>query len=165
MHLAVAIVSIVAGVGVVAGICNRMRWPTPLVLLVVGVGVSYVPGVPTVRIDPERAAFVGIDVWRQRVFAFTIAGAAASLAGGLAAPWAQIVAPDSVQWLHSAQPMLATPADGTRPAQLCLCQSRHVMDHVAERRGLDEQNIGHDIERPLRAGIRGVKHDRQKQGG
>lgn len=53
MHLAVAIVSIVAGVGVVAGICNRMRWPTPLVLLVVGVAVSYVPGVPTVRIDPE----------------------------------------------------------------------------------------------------------------
>jgi branched-chain amino acid transport system permease protein len=61
-----------------------------------------------VRIDPQRAAFVGIDVWRQRVFAFTVAGACAALAGGLAAPWAQIVAPDSVQWLHSAQPMLAT---------------------------------------------------------
>jgi Na+/H+ antiporter len=53
MHLAVAIVAIVAGVGVVAGVCNRMGWPTPLVLLVVGVAVSYVPGVPTVRIDPD----------------------------------------------------------------------------------------------------------------
>jgi monovalent cation/hydrogen antiporter len=53
MHLAVAIVAIVAGVGVVAGLCNRLGWPTPLVLLVVGVAVSYVPGVPTVRIDPD----------------------------------------------------------------------------------------------------------------
>ena len=53
MHLALAIVAIVAGVGIVAGICDRMRWPTPLVLLVVGVAVSYVPGLPTVRIDPE----------------------------------------------------------------------------------------------------------------
>ena len=53
MHLAFGLVAIVAGVGVVAGICNRMGWPTPLVLLVVGVTVSYVPGVPTIRIDPQ----------------------------------------------------------------------------------------------------------------
>ncbi|WP_172297161.1 branched-chain amino acid ABC transporter permease [Pseudoruegeria sp. HB172150] len=61
-----------------------------------------------VAIDPERAAFVGIDVWRVRVFAFTIGGAFAAFAGCLLVPWAQIVTPDLVMWLHSAQPMLAT---------------------------------------------------------
>ncbi len=53
VHLAVGLVAIVAGVGFVAAICQRLGWPTPLVLLVVGAGVSYVPGVPEVRIDPE----------------------------------------------------------------------------------------------------------------
>jgi branched-chain amino acid transport system permease protein len=61
-----------------------------------------------VRIDPERAAFVGIDVWRVRVFAFTVSGAFAALAGALLAPWGQIVTPDYVNWLHSAQPIFAT---------------------------------------------------------
>jgi len=61
-----------------------------------------------VRIDPERAAFVGIDVWRVRVLAFTISGAFAATAGALLAPWGQIVTPDYVNWLHSAQPMFAS---------------------------------------------------------
>jgi monovalent cation/hydrogen antiporter len=53
VHLALGLVAIVAGVGVVAAICSRLGWPTPLALLVVGAGVSYVPGVPEVRIEPE----------------------------------------------------------------------------------------------------------------
>jgi branched-chain amino acid transport system permease protein len=61
-----------------------------------------------VRIDPERAAFVGIDIWRTRVFAFTISGAFAAVAGALLPPWGQIVTPDYVNWLHSAQPIFAT---------------------------------------------------------
>jgi branched-chain amino acid transport system permease protein len=61
-----------------------------------------------VRIDAERAAFLGIDVKRQRIAAFTLAGAIAALAGALVAPWAQIIATDSMSWLTSAQPMLAT---------------------------------------------------------
>lgn len=61
-----------------------------------------------VRIDSERAAFLGLDVRRKRVFAFTLAGAIASFAGALAAPWAQIISTDSMSWLTSAQPMLAT---------------------------------------------------------
>lgn len=61
-----------------------------------------------VRIDPERAEFVGIDVWRIRVLAFTISGAFAAVAGSLLAPWGQIVTPDYVNWLHSAQPIFAT---------------------------------------------------------
>jgi branched-chain amino acid transport system permease protein len=61
-----------------------------------------------VRIDPERAAFVGIDVWRIRVVTFTISGAFAAVAGALLAPWGQIVTPDYVNWLQSAQPIFAT---------------------------------------------------------
>ena len=61
-----------------------------------------------VRLDAERAAFVGIDVWRVRVFAFTVSGAFAALAGALLAPWGQIVTPAYVDWLHSAQPIFAT---------------------------------------------------------
>lgn len=61
-----------------------------------------------VRIDAERAEFIGIDVWRIRVFAFTASGAMAAVAGSLLAPWAQIVTPDYVNWLFSAQPIFAT---------------------------------------------------------
>jgi branched-chain amino acid transport system permease protein len=61
-----------------------------------------------VRIDAERASFVGINVWRIRVLAFTISGAFAAVAGALLAPWGQIVTPDYVNWLHSAQPIFAT---------------------------------------------------------
>lgn len=61
-----------------------------------------------VRIDPERAAFVGIDVWRLRVASFTLSGGFAAVAGSLLAPWAQIVHPDYVNWLASAQPIFAT---------------------------------------------------------
>lgn len=66
-----------------------------------------------VRIDADRAAFLGIDVRRQRIAAFTLAGAIAALAGSLAAPWTQIIATDTMSWLNSAQPMLATLLGGT----------------------------------------------------
>jgi branched-chain amino acid transport system permease protein len=58
--------------------------------------------------DPERAAFVGIDVYRYRILAFALSGGVAGLCGGLAAPWIQIVTPDMSHWSHSAQPMLNT---------------------------------------------------------
>jgi branched-chain amino acid transport system permease protein len=66
-----------------------------------------------VRIDAERAAFIGINVWRVRVFAFTVSGAFAALAGTLLAPWARIVTTDYVIWVHSAQPIFATLLGGT----------------------------------------------------
>jgi branched-chain amino acid transport system permease protein len=58
--------------------------------------------------DPERAAFVGIDIYRLRILAFSLSGGIAGLCGGLAAPWVQIVTPDMSHWSHSAQPMLNT---------------------------------------------------------
>ena len=60
------------------------------------------------RQDPERAAFLGIDVWRYRLMAFMLSGGIAALAGGLFAPWTRIVTLAEVQWLTSTQPILNT---------------------------------------------------------
>ncbi len=65
------------------------------------------------RQDPDRAAFIGLDVRRYRIAAFTISGAVAALAGAVTAPWTQIVSPESAGWLHSAQPMLNTLLGGS----------------------------------------------------
>jgi branched-chain amino acid transport system permease protein len=67
----------------------------------------------TARQDPSRAEFLGINVARVRLTAFVISGAVATLAGGLHVPWAQIVTPDTVSYLHSTQPMLNTLLGGS----------------------------------------------------
>ena len=61
-----------------------------------------------VRDNPERAAFVGYNTQRVRLFAFSVAGLFAGLAGGLHAINYEIVAADSVSALRS----------GFRPADL-----------------------------------------------
>lgn len=62
----------------------------------------------SLSLDPERASFVGIDVYRYRLLAFSLSGGVAAFCGGLSAPWVQIVTPDLSHWAHSAQPMLNT---------------------------------------------------------
>jgi CPA1 family monovalent cation:H+ antiporter len=47
------LVALVIAVGLVAGLCDRFGWPTPLVLVVVGAAASFLPAVPEVRLDPE----------------------------------------------------------------------------------------------------------------
>jgi branched-chain amino acid transport system permease protein len=59
-----------------------------------------------IREDPKRAAFLGIAVRRYRVMAFTIAGGAAGLAGGLYAYSTTIVAPAVLDWTQSASPIM-----------------------------------------------------------
>ncbi|MCL6595903.1 MAG: branched-chain amino acid ABC transporter permease [Firmicutes bacterium] len=59
-----------------------------------------------IREDPKRAAFLGIAVRRYRVMAFTIAGGAAGLAGGLYAYSTTIVAPAVLNWTQSASPIM-----------------------------------------------------------
>ena len=66
-----------------------------------------------IRQDHERTAFLGVKVSKYRLISFTIAGGVAALAGGLQAPWAQIVTPDTANYLHSTQPMLNTLLGGT----------------------------------------------------
>ncbi|WP_269932938.1 branched-chain amino acid ABC transporter permease [Aminobacter sp. HY435] len=62
----------------------------------------------TIRLDVERAAFMGVDTHRYRLVAFTISGAIAACAGSLFAPWAQIVTPDIGNMMRSTQPILFT---------------------------------------------------------
>nr|WP_221203846.1 cation:proton antiporter [Modestobacter versicolor] len=51
------LVALVIAVGVVAGLCNRFGLPTPLVLVVVGAGASFLPYVPEVQLDPDVVLF------------------------------------------------------------------------------------------------------------
>ncbi|MFE5403674.1 Na+/H+ antiporter [Streptomyces sp. NPDC056580] len=44
---------LVAGSAAVAGAARRTRLPAPLLLVAVGLAVSYIPGVPDYRLDPE----------------------------------------------------------------------------------------------------------------
>lgn len=60
------------------------------------------------RQDPLRTEFLGVRLTRYRMAAFTISGGVASLAGGLQAPWSQIVTTDVANYLNSTQPMLNT---------------------------------------------------------
>jgi len=61
-----------------------------------------------VRDNPERAAFVGYNTQRVRLFAFSVAGMFAGLAGGLHAINYEIVAADSVSALRSGTVLLMT---------------------------------------------------------
>ncbi|MTD57835.1 Na+/H+ antiporter [Amycolatopsis pithecellobii] len=53
MLIATEILSLVAVVLVVTGIARRLDWSPPLCLVVVGVGASFIPGVPDFELDPE----------------------------------------------------------------------------------------------------------------
>ena len=69
-----------------------------------GLGRSF----QAVRQDPTRAAFLGIDVDARRLLGFVLAGALTGVAGGLFAPWTQIVTPELAHWSQSAFPILYT---------------------------------------------------------
>jgi monovalent cation/hydrogen antiporter len=53
VEVTAALVGIVVAVGLLAWLCDRFGWPTPLVLVVAGAAASFVPGVPSVTLDPE----------------------------------------------------------------------------------------------------------------
>ena len=53
MDIAALLLGAVVVVGVTAWVCDRLGWPTPLVLVVVGVGIASIPGVPDVEIEPD----------------------------------------------------------------------------------------------------------------
>jgi branched-chain amino acid transport system permease protein len=61
-----------------------------------------------VKMDPSRAAFLGLDVQRYRLVAFIISGAVTAIAGGLLGPWSQILTPELAQWQSSTAPLLHT---------------------------------------------------------
>jgi Na+/H+ antiporter len=53
VHIAAEIVALVVTVLIVSAVARRLDWSAPLCLIVVGVGASYVPGVPEYHLDPE----------------------------------------------------------------------------------------------------------------
>ncbi|RBY79720.1 cation:proton antiporter [Blastococcus sp. TF02A-26] len=53
MELTAVLVGLVIAVGVIAGLCDRWGWPTPLVLVVAGAAASFVPGVPDVQLEAD----------------------------------------------------------------------------------------------------------------
>lgn len=94
-------------------------WCILVVCLILALGLwwlvrsRYGRALRSISQDAERAAFVGIDVYRFRLMAFSVSGAVAAICGGLSAPWVQIVTPEIAHWLHSAQPMLNTLLGGS----------------------------------------------------
>lgn len=59
-----------------------------------------------IRQDPERSAFLGVNVQGFRLAAFVLAGAVTGIAGALLGPWTQIVTPDLGHWIQSTKPIL-----------------------------------------------------------
>ena len=57
MHAALDILALVAVVGFVAGLSRRFGWPEPLVLVGVGVGLSFVPHVLEIELTPDLVLF------------------------------------------------------------------------------------------------------------
>jgi CPA1 family monovalent cation:H+ antiporter len=57
VELTAELVALVITVGVVAGLCDRFGWPTPLVLVVVGAAASFMPQMPEVQLDPDVVLF------------------------------------------------------------------------------------------------------------
>lgn len=62
----------------------------------------------TIRENPERAEFIGVNVRRYELIAFVIAGAFAGLAGGLFGIFNRGVFPDFVYWPKSAEVLIMT---------------------------------------------------------
>lgn len=59
-----------------------------------------------VRQEPDRAAFLGVNIHRARLMAFVLSGAGAGMAGAMYAPLAQILTPEIAHWSFSALPIL-----------------------------------------------------------
>lgn len=62
----------------------------------------------TIRDNPERTQFIGIDVRRYRLYAFILAGVFAGLAGGLFGIYKRGVYPDYAYWAKSAEVLIMT---------------------------------------------------------
>jgi branched-chain amino acid transport system permease protein len=62
----------------------------------------------TVRENPERAEFIGVNVRRYELAAFVIAGAFAGLAGGLFGIFNRGVFPDFAYWTKSSEVLIMT---------------------------------------------------------
>jgi monovalent cation/hydrogen antiporter len=53
VHAALDILALVAVVGLVAAICRRLHWSEPLVLIIAGIGISYIPDFLEIELTPD----------------------------------------------------------------------------------------------------------------
>ena len=53
VHIAVELLALVVTVLVVSAVARRLDWSAPLLLIAVGIGASYIPGVPEYHLAPE----------------------------------------------------------------------------------------------------------------
>ena len=67
-----------------------------------------------IRENPERAAFIGVDVRRYELAAFVLAGAFAGIAGGLFGIFNRGVFPDFAYWNKSAEVLIMTLLGGSQ---------------------------------------------------
>lgn len=58
MEVVLAVVGLVIGVLVVTGVADRFSLPAPILLLVVGFAVSFVPGVPGYELSPDLVLYL-----------------------------------------------------------------------------------------------------------
>lgn len=68
----------------------------------------------SIQQDPERAAFLGINVQAYRLASFAVASGATSVVGALYAPWLQLLTPELAHWTFSARPILYTLLGGVQ---------------------------------------------------
>jgi len=61
----------------------------------------------SMRDNPERTEFLGINIGRYQLIAFVIAAAYAGLAGALWAPFYRSIAPFALMWIKSGEPVMA----------------------------------------------------------
>jgi branched-chain amino acid transport system permease protein len=62
----------------------------------------------SMRENSERTEFLGIPIARYQLIAFVISAAFAGLAGALWAPFYRSVAPSTLMWIKSGEPVMAT---------------------------------------------------------
>jgi branched-chain amino acid transport system permease protein len=65
-----------------------------------------------IRENPQRAAFIGLNVRAYQLAAFVLAGALAGVAGALRSPLQQMAFPSLLYWTQSADPVLMALAGG-----------------------------------------------------
>jgi branched-chain amino acid transport system permease protein len=94
-------------------------WPLAWVSVVVVAGVLWVVGrsslgilLEAIRENEERARFSGYNTYAPRLIAFTISGAAASLAGVLFAMSSSYVSPDVLSFATAGNALIATIVGG-----------------------------------------------------
>lgn len=66
-----------------------------------------------IRQEPDRAAFLGVNIHQSRLIAFSLSGIGAGFAGAMYAPLAQLLTPEVAHWSFSALPILFCLLGGT----------------------------------------------------